>query len=293
VKNTIQNTSDHTTTARTAFGARRFVIGAASVVAAGALIGVGAQGAFAATGDSGAAGFGSASASTPFGGAKAGGSASFDRSAHGFSLVGQAHALFNGHVDGAEAQQLAKRIVADTAVFSLLPDSLQHDLKALAGASAHDRTADAEKIASTALSGGYGTAVRKLATQLTSSDRADTRDGRDVKGRDVKGRDVKGRDVKGLLGGLRSGDLLSSGSGTASQLGAAAADVASTVAGDRGLAAKLPDSLRTDLSQLASAPAADRTADVQKVVTTALSGGYGARLQQVADQVEQAVTAAH
>lgn len=288
MKNTIQNTSDHTTTARTAFGARRFVIGAASVVAAGALIGVGAQGAFAATGDSGAAGFGSASASTPFGGAKAGGSASFDRSAHGFSLVGQAHVLFNGHVDGAEAQQLAKRIVADTAVFSLLPDSLQHDLKALAGASAHDRTADAEKIASTALSGGYGTAVRKLATQLTSSDRADTRDGLDV-----KGRDVKGRDVKGLLGGLRSGDLLSSGSGTASQLGAAAADVASTVAGDRGLAAKLPDSLRTDLSQLASAPAADRTADVQKVVTTALSGGYGARLQQVADQVEQAVTAAH
>ncbi|WP_295123220.1 hypothetical protein [uncultured Leifsonia sp.] len=288
MKNTIQNTSDHTTTARTAFGARRFVVGAASVVAAGALIGVGAQGAFAATGDSGAAGSGSASASTPFGGAKAGGSASFDRSAHGFSLVGQAHALFNGHVDGAEAQQLAKRIVADTAVFSLLPDSLQHDLKALAGASAHDRTADAEKIVSTALSGGYGTAVRKLATQLTSSDRADTRDGLHV-----KGLDVKGLDVKGLLGGLRSGDLLSSGSGAASQLGAAAADVASTVAGDRGLAAKLPDSLRTDLSQLASAPAADRTADVQKVVTTALSGGYGAQLQQVADQVEQAVTAAH
>lgn len=283
MKNTIQNTSDHNTATRTAFGARRFVIGAASVVAAGALIGVGAQGAFAATGDSGATGSGSASASTPFGGANAGGSATFDGSAHGFSLVGQAHALFSGHVNGAKAQQLAKRIVADTAVFSLLPDSLQGDLKTLAGASAHDRTADAEKIVSTALSGGYGTAVQKLATQLKSGDHGDTRGGLDV----------KGLDLKGLLDGLRSGDLLSSGSGAASRLGTDAAGIASTVTGDSQLASKLPDSLRTDLSQLASAPTADRTADVQKIVTTALSGGYGAQLQQVADQVEQAVTAAH
>jgi len=69
--------------------------------------------------------------------------------------------------------------------------------------------------------------------------------------------------------------------------------VASAVTGDSQLAAKLPDALRTDLSQLASAPAADRTADVQRIATTALSGGYGAQVQQVADQVEQAVTAAH
>lgn len=271
MKNTIQNTSARTTSAhpapaRTAFGARRLVIGAASVVAAGALIGVGAQGAFAATGDTGASGSGSASVSA---------------STHGFSLAGQAHALFDGHLDGAKAQQLAKRIVSDTAVFSLLPDSLQSDLKTLAGASAQDRTADAKKIVSSALSGGYGSAIQKLATQLKGGGHRP----------DVKGLDLKGLDLGGLLQGLRGGDLL--GSGPTSQLGADAAGVASAVTGDSQLAAKLPDALRTDLSHLASAPAADRTADVQRIATTALSGGYGAQVQQVADQVEQAVTAAH
>ncbi|KQR51267.1 hypothetical protein ASF88_19050 [Leifsonia sp. Leaf336] len=290
MKNTIQNTSAPSTSSRTAFGARRFVIGAASVVAAGALIGVGAQGAFAATGDTGASGSGSASAtaSTPFGGASAGGAASFSGGTHGSSLAGQAHALFNGHVNGEKAQQLAKRIVADGAVFSLLPDSLQGDLKSLAGASAQDRTADAKKIVSTALSGGYGSAIQKLATQLKGSEAADGKND-DA----LSGLDVKGLDVKGLLQGLRSGDLLSSGSGAASQLGADAAGIASTVTGDSELASKLPDSLRNDLSELATAPAAARTADVQRIATTALSGGYGAQIQQVADQVEQTVTAAH
>jgi hypothetical protein len=66
--------------------------------------------------------------------------------------------------------------------------------------------------------------------------------------------------------------------------------VASAVTGDSQLASKLPAALRTDLSQLASAPVAGRAADVQRIATTALSGGYGAQVQQVADQVEQAVT---
>ena len=297
MKNTIQNTSGQHTTgvSRSAFGARRLVIGAASVVAAGALIGVGAQGAFAATGDTGASGSGSASASasTPFGGATSGGSASFGDWAHGFSLAGQAHALFNGHIDGAKAQELATKIVSDTAVFSLLPDSLQGDLKTLAGASAQDRTADAKKIVSTALDGGYGTAIQKLATQLKSGEHSDAHAGSAQGGKAQGGLDLKGLDLKGLLQGLRSGDLLGSGSGAASQLGADAAGVASAVTGDSQLASKLPDSLRSDLSQLASAPAADRTADVQRIATTALSGGYGAQIQQVADQVEQTVTAAH
>jgi hypothetical protein len=294
VKNTIQNTSGTTRTTRTAFGARRAVIGAASVVAAGALIGVGAQGAFAATGDTGAAGSGSATVSTSTSGvsgsASAGGSAAFDRD-HGFSLLGQAHALFNGHVNGAKAQQLAKRIVADAPVFSLLPDTLQSDLKTLADASSTDRTSDAKKVVSTALDGGYGSAIQKLAEQLKGSAHGDATG--DAHGLDVKGLDGKGLDVKGLIDGLRSGDLLGSASGATSQLGAEAATVASTVTGDSQLASKLPDSLRTDLSQLASAPAADRTADVQHIATSALSGGYGAQVQQVADQIESALTAAH
>jgi hypothetical protein len=282
VKNTIQNTSG---TTRTAFGAKRLVIGAASVVAAGALVGVGAQGAFAATGDAGTAGSGSAAVSTPApGSASAGGSLSL--SAHaGWSAGDLGHDLFSGHVDGAKAQALAKRIVADAPLLSLLPDSLQGDLKTLAGASAQDRTADAKKVVSTALSGGYGTAIQKLATQL--KDAASDRGGRG---------DHSDLDLKGLLDGLRSGSLTggdATGSGVLSQLTADASGVASAVTGDSQLAAKLPDSLRSDLTQLASAPVADRAADVQKIAGTALGGGYGAQVQQLADQVQQQVAAAH
>jgi len=291
VKNTIQNTSG---TTRTAFGARRVVIGAASIVAAGALIGVGAQGAFAATGDTGAAGSGSAtvSTSTSTAGASAstGGSAGFDLG-DGFSLYGQAHALFNGHINGAKAQKLAKKIVADTPVFSLLPDSLQGDLKTLANATSQDRTADAKKLVSTALNGGYGSAIQKLADQLKgATERSDHQDG-DAQG----GLDLKGLDIKGLISGLQSGDLLGSGStsGATSQLSSEVTGIASAVTGDSQLASKLPDSLRTDLSQLASAPASAQTADLQHLATTALSGGYGSQVQQVADQIESAVTAAH
>ncbi|MGH1524932.1 hypothetical protein ACRAWC_13210 [Leifsonia sp. L25] len=291
MKNTIQNTSG---TTRTAFGARRVVIGAASIVAAGALIGVGAQGAFAATGDTGAAGSGSATASTSTstpgvsGSASAGGSASFDLD-HGHSLFGQVHALFNGHINGAKAQQLAKKIVADTPVFSLLPDTLQRDLKTLATAASQDRTADAKKLVSTALNGGYGSAVQKLADQLKGSTSARGSEHSDAQG----GLDLKDLDVKGLLAGLQGGDLLGSTSGAGSQLSTEITSIASTVTGDSQLASKLPDSLRTDLSQLASAPASEQTADLEHLATTALSGGYGSQVQQVADQIESAVTAAH
>ncbi|MEY9952289.1 hypothetical protein [Leifsonia sp. EB34] len=291
MKNTIQNTSG---TTRTAFGVRRIVIGAASVVAAGALIGVGAQGAFAATGDTGAAGSGSATVSTSTstpgvsGSASAGGSAAFDLD-HGSSLFGQVHALLNGHVNGAKAQKFAKKIVADAPVFSLLPDTLQGDLKTLANAASKDRTADAKKVVSTALDGGYGTSIQKLADQLKGGASAHGSEDSDAQG----GLDLKGLDAKGLLSGLQSGDLLGSATGASSQLSSEITGIASTVTGDSQLASKLPDSLRADLSQLASAPASAQTADLQHLATTALSGGYGSQVQQVADQIESAVTAAH
>jgi peptidoglycan biosynthesis protein MviN/MurJ (putative lipid II flippase) len=65
------------------------------------------------------------------------------------------------------------------------------------------------------------------------------------------------------------------------------------VTGDAQLAAKLPSSLRSDLTELASAPSSARTADVQKIAATALSGGYGAGIQQLAQQAEQGIASAH
>ncbi|RDV45657.1 hypothetical protein DOE76_07480 [Leifsonia sp. ku-ls] len=238
-----------------AFTAKRAAVGAASLVAATALVGVGAQGAFATTVDGGASGSGSSSSATA--------------QAHVSADAG--HDLFAGHLSGAKAQAPAKRVVADKALFALLPDALQRDVTALSTAAAKDRTADAKKIVSTALDGGYGSAIKDLATHL--KDARDDRSG------------LSG--LRGLVDDLRSGDLSSP------QLGDTGAAVAVDVTGDAQLAAKLPDALRTDLGRLASAPAAERTADVQQIAATALAGGYGDGIQQLAQQAEQGIAAGH
>ncbi len=247
-----KNTSVRKTSA---FTAKRAAVGAASLLAATALVGVGAQGAFATTVDGGASGSGSGSSSTA--------------SAHVSTDAG--HDLFAGHLSGAKAQALAKRVLADKPLFALLPDSLQQDVTTLANAAAQDRTADAKKIVRTALDGGYGSAVKDLATHL----------------KDSHGDHASLSGLKDLVGDLRSGDLSSP------QLGDTGAAVAVDVTADAQFAAKLPASLRADLSQLASAPAAERTPDVQKIAATALAGGYGSDLQQLAQQAEQGLASGH
>lgn len=226
---------------------KRIAIGAASMVAAGALVGAGAQAALADTGN--------------------GGHPSAWSTSSWSSHTGIGHDVFSGHLSGAKAQAIAKRIVADAPLFSLLPDSLQSDLTALKDASVTDRTAEAKKIVSTALDGGYGNAIQKLAEQL----------------KDARTDHSAAAQLKGVLGDLRSGDL------TGPALGDDGAAVAVQITGDAQLSAKLPASLRTDLSSLAAAPESERTADVQHVITTAVSGGYGQDIQQLAQQVEQQV----
>lgn len=242
-----------------AFTAKRAAVGAASLLAATALVGVGAQGAFATTVDGGASGSGSASGS----------GVSSTAEAHVSTDAG--HQLFAGHLSGAKAQALAKRVVADKALFALLPDALQQDVKSLATAQASERTADAKKIVSTALHGGYGSAIKDLATHL----------------KDARGDRSALSGLKGLVDDLRSGDLSSP------ELGDTGATIAADVTGDATLAAKLPASLRSDLSELASAPAAERTPDVQKIAATALSGGYGSGIQELAQQAQQGLASGH
>jgi hypothetical protein len=64
------------------------------------------------------------------------------------------------------------------------------------------------------------------------------------------------------------------------------------VTGDAKLFASLPTALQTDLAQLASAPVSERTADVQNIATTALSGGYGDSIQKIAEQLQAGVVSA-
>ncbi len=243
----------------TAFTARRAAVGAASLVVATALVGMGAQGAFATTVDGGASGSGSSTGS------------STNASADAWVSTDAGHNLFAGQLNGQKAQALAKRVLADKALFALLPDSLQKDVTSLAQASPSQRAADAKKVVTTALNGGYGTAIKTLATHL----------------KEARGDASALGGLKGLVGDLRTGDLSSP------QLGDTGATVALDVTGDAQLAAKLPASLRSDLAELASAPSAERTADVQKIVATAVSGGYGSGIQQLAQQAEKGITSAH
>lgn len=255
MKNDMNTSENITTRTRGAFGPRRFAVATASVLAAGALVGAGAQGAMAVTSDT-ANGSGSVSAT---------GSAGQD----GFDV----HGLFSahGHVNGAKAQAIAKRIVADTAVFSLLPSKLQNDLTKLKDASTQQRTADAQKIVSSALAGTYGTAIQSLTKHLKAT----------------------GHRASGLAGDLP--DLARQLTGrtdlAGSSLGAEGAQVAQAVTADSQLASKLPATLRSDLSTLAEAPASAQTGDVEKIAVTALQGGYGAQVKQLANQIEQQVVA--
>lgn len=233
-------------------GRKRVSIGAASVLATSALLGLGAQAAFADTPNTAPSGTASASTS-------AGSASSADASQPSLGgIQAEVHAMLRGHVNGAHAQKLATSLANDDTAFSLLPSKLQSDVMTLKKASPADRTADAKKIATTALYGGYGTLIEKVAKEIRSA-RGDSRHSivREVV-----------RDLK--LGG--SADRQ-------------AARIAQTVTQHKDLASALPAGLTSDLSTLADAPATERVADLQKIETTALAGGYGPQVQNVAISV--------
>jgi hypothetical protein len=229
---------------------RRLVVSAASIAATGALVGAGAAAAFAAS-----------PATTPR--EQSDTSASVSQSGVAPVLAELRQAFFSGTLDGARAQKAADALVADTAVFSQLPAGLQSDLTALKGAPAAQRLAEAAKIRSTALAGGYGTEIEGLAAALQNGSLVQSE--------------------ASLLSRLRT-DLASGASA-----GRAAADVAGTLLSRPSLAASLPANLRSDLAALKNAPAPDQDADAQKIETSALAGGYGQQIEKIAEGIQAAL----
>jgi len=144
--NNCTNTADKST-----FLARkRVTIGAASVLATSALLGMGAQAAFADTPNT-----------TPSGAASASTSAG--------TIQAEVSAMLRGHVNGVQAQKLATSLANDDTAFSLLPSKLQSDVTTLKNASPTDRVADAKTIAKTALHGGYGSLIESIAKEIRST----------------------------------------------------------------------------------------------------------------------------
>ena len=67
---------------------------------------------------------------------------------------------------GDKAHEVAYVLIHHDKAFSKLPENLQSDLKTLEAAPAADRDSDASKIKDTALNGGYGDQVQKLAKAI-------------------------------------------------------------------------------------------------------------------------------
>ncbi|WP_394768778.1 hypothetical protein [Lacisediminihabitans sp.] len=233
---------------------KRIAVGAASVLTAGALLGVGVAGASASP----------LTPSTP--------TASASASAHTDGHHGHAfgatvakqirEAFFQSTVDGAKAQKLAVLAVGKTELLTKLPAALQTDLGTLAKAPAADATKDAEKISTTALAGGYGQEIKSAATNLKSGAKHP------------------------FAGSLR--DELRSDIAQGKDLGQSAEKVATTLIGHPDLFAQLPANLQSDLTAIKNAPAPQAGVEATKAEATALSGGYGAQIQKIAERLQGA-----
>jgi hypothetical protein len=225
---------------------RNLAIGATSVVAAGALLGAGVAGASAATVEP-----------TP---APTHSSSTAHTANRVVSLIEQLRAdLFQGHLSGSKAQALAGRIIDNSAIFAALPKNLQNDLTTLKNAPATDAAAQAQQIKSTALSGGYGTQIKDLATDLQASATLPV--------------------SKSLVSEIRR-DLASS-----TTVGAAGAGIANTVAQHPQLLSKLPANLQSDVTTLKNASAPDDTLQTLGIEARAAAGAYGQQIQTLAQHL--------
>ena len=159
---------------------------------------------------------------------------------------------------GDRAAKAAEALVNHPQLFAKLPAALQADVTTLKDAAPADRVKDAYKIKTTALSGGYGAEVQKRAEALEKT--------------------VTG--IAGLRQELRT--AFSSGNP-----GAGLQKVADQLIAHPKLFAKLPANLQSDLTTLKNAAPADLDAQANKIKDTALNGGYGAKVQKMAEALQK------
>ncbi|WP_457946018.1 hypothetical protein ACTAQI_11640 [Pseudarthrobacter sp. alpha12b] len=231
----------------------RIGVGAAALLAAGAMA---------------AAGVGAASASpsaTPTSSASP--AATSGATAAKAKGAGGLEAFLNLKADspqaaGDRAAKAATALVNHPQLFAKLPAALQADVTTLKDAAAADRVKDAYKIKTTALSGGYGADIQK---------RAETAE----------------KTATGLAG-LRQELRTAFSSGNP---GAGLQQVADQLISHPKLFAKLPANLQADLTALKNAAPADLDAQANKIKDTAVNGGYGVKVQKMAEALQKKAAA--
>jgi len=230
---------------------KRLTIGAASVLAAGALLGAGVQGA-------------SATPLTPAPGHTASSSASAE-STSGDAFLASIQKELRGDLShgksvNEKAQKVAATLVDHAELFASLPPNLQADLTTLKDASAADRAAAVQTIQTTALDGGYGEQIAKVALA------------------------VKNDPTHPLAAARHSalGEDTATGTDTAPSV----TKLALGVVDNPALFSKLPAELQSALTDLKNAPAAEQDAAAQAIEKAALNGDYGHDIQKIVERIQ-------
>jgi len=159
---------------------------------------------------------------------------------------------------GDRAAKAAAALVNHPQLFAKLPAALQADVTALKDAAPADRVKDAYKIKTTALSGGYGAEIQKRAESLEKT----------------------ATGLAGLRQELRTAF-------SSDNPGAGLQKVADQLINHPKLFAKLPANLQADLTALKNAAPADLDSQANKIKDTALNGGYGAKVQKMAEALQK------
>jgi len=230
---------------------KRLTIGAASVLAAGALLGAGVQGA-------------SAAPLTPTPEHTASSSASAE-STSGDAFLASVQkelrgALSHGHDVNEKAQKVAATLVDHAELFASLPANLQADLTTLKDASAADRAAAVQTIQTTALDGGYGDQIAQVATAVQNDPKHP------------------------LAAALHS--ALGEETATGTDAAPAVTKLALGLADNPALFQKLPVELQSALTDLKNAPAAEQDAAAQAIEKAALNGDYGKDIQKIVERIQ-------
>lgn len=164
---------------------------------------------------------------------------------------------------GDRAAEAATALVNHPKLFAKLPAALQADVTTLKDAAPADRVKYAYKIKTTALSGGYGAEIQKRAEALEKA----------------------ATGLAGLRQELRTAF-------NSENPGAGLQKVADQLINHPKLFAKLPANLQADLTALKNAAPADLDAQANKIKDTAINGGYGAKVQKMAQALAKKAAAA-
>ncbi|HSP75161.1 MAG TPA: hypothetical protein VLO31_02960, partial [Cryobacterium sp.] len=165
-------------------------------------------------------------------------------------------------------------------LFDTLPANLQDDLTTLKDATgAADRAAAVETVRTTALAGGYGEEITRIAEAVRDNPEHPLA----AAVRAALGSDLGTASGTAEAGAEESGTAeTGTDQAPAADVGAKVTELALKLADNPALLETLPADLRADLTELQEAPAEEQEAAATGIATAAVDGEYGSVVQKIA-----------